>query len=429
MFDVFDDDELDGGSNESVHVFTEHQIYEEENQESFEALKCCSKTAFSAKKPIVGTVGIFSLENDARACNFLVLKASNSVSTRSNQLSIEHCNRESRLLWDPRASTFLVTPLKNDSSTDSISNEHVGRLVTSAGNFSFQDKIDIWCQSEQQFGVIRRVFEEVMLDKPPAKPPDMYGIAASSPQVILLKIHKAENSSVHFNFWICNSKQLSAIQAIQEAVRVLAVPCSKGNHVAKHAMSLSNGGCSMTNHCFPQLLMQSLCAATTLQVTKQRHHLEFILMSNILQTLSEFRDGQLTYMPQSPKIKSSEFLRDMVTVLSCYLSSLQNGAKLQWDPGIAISSYMLNWLKMRAVKTLHWLKSQLLNDEECQSAMSNTPCVWDPGIESLLFPCNRLNITELTQIKRWTSITYSGISLSEYPYTMIFLHDQWEFIH
>ena len=40
-----------------------------------------------------------------------------------------------------------------------------------------------------------------------------------------------------------------------------------------------------------------------------------------------------------------------------------------------------------------------------------------------------MNITELIQIKGWTSMTYSGISSSKYPYTSIFLHDQWEFIH
>jgi hypothetical protein len=146
-----------------------------------------------------------------------------------------------------------------------------------------------------------------------------------------------------------------------EAVLVLAVPCSKGNHVAKHAMSLSNGGCSMTNHCFPQLLMQSLCAATTLQVTKQRHHLEFILMSNILQTLSEFRDGQLTYMPQSPKIKSSEFLRDMVTVLSWW-SPLFETVKLQWDPNcFCLSARCLEELQCKEYDTFRELSSDMKN--------------------------------------------------------------------
>jgi hypothetical protein len=53
-----------------------------------------------------------------------------------------------------------------------------------------------------------------MLNKPPAKPPDMYGIAASLPPVILLEVQKAENLS-HFNFLSCNSKQFSAIQTIQ----------------------------------------------------------------------------------------------------------------------------------------------------------------------------------------------------------------------
>lgn len=64
-----------------------------------------------------------------------------------------------------------------------------------------------------------------------------------------------------------------------------------------------------------------------------------------------------------------------------------------------------------------------------QLQTSNTSHIWDPGIESLLCPCKGLNITELIQIKGWTSMTYNGIFLSEYPYILIFLHEQWELLH
>jgi hypothetical protein len=62
-----------------------------------------------------------------------------------------------------------------------------------------------------------------------------------------------------------------------------------------------------------------------------------------------------------------------------------------------------------------------------QLSMSNTSRIWDHYIESPYFSCNRLNITELIQIKGWISMAYSGISLSVYPY-IFFLHGQWEFV-
>jgi hypothetical protein len=81
---------------------------------------------------------------------------------------------------------------------------------------------------------------------------------------------------------------------------------------------------------------------------------------------------------------------------------------------------MYNWLEMKAVKTSTWLQSPL--------PMNKTSSIWDPGIESLYFSCNRLSITELIQIKGWISMAYSGISLSQYPYFLIFLHGQLEFV-
>jgi hypothetical protein len=81
--------------------------------------------------------------------------------------------------------------------------------------------------------------------------------------------------------------------------------------------------------------MQSLCATKAVQVTQQIHPLEFLLMREVLQNMSDFSDGQVAYMPQSPTINSTEFLRHMFTVLSRWLSSLENSVKLQWDPGIA----------------------------------------------------------------------------------------------
>jgi hypothetical protein len=75
---------------------------------------------------------------------------------------------------------------------------------------------------------------------------------------------------------------------------------------------------------------------------------------------------------------------------------------------------------MNAVKTSTWSQSPL--------PMNKTSSIWDPGIESLYFSCNRLSITELIQIKGWISMAYSGISLSQYPYFLIFLHGQLEFV-
>ena len=72
------------------------------------------------------------------------------------------------------------------------------------------------------------------------------------------------------------------------------------------------------------------------------------------------------------------------TVTSCSLPSSENRAKLQWDPGIAISAYMYTRKETREVKALTWLKSPLLSDLQYQLQVSKTFYVWDPGTLSIL---------------------------------------------
>jgi hypothetical protein len=117
---------------------------------------------------------------------------------------------------------------------------------------------------------------------------------------------------------------------------------------------------------------------------------------------------------------SVQQIRNIAALLPFHQCILLSSAVCLWDPGIAISSYMYSWLEMTEVKTSTWLQSPL--------PMNKTSSIWDPGIESLYFSCNRLSITELIQIKGWISMAYSGISLSQYPYILIFLHGQLEFV-
>ena len=51
--------------------------------------------------------------------------SSDSSATMSSQLSVKPSMSEMRMLWDPGASTYLVTPLINGSSNDTAGNEHV----------------------------------------------------------------------------------------------------------------------------------------------------------------------------------------------------------------------------------------------------------------------------------------------------------------
>jgi hypothetical protein len=78
---------------DAPNVFKEtpvYDIYEEE---------------YTACLNIMSDVQDFTLElqqqDDERACNCSVLKASDSFATWSSQLSIEHSMQELRLLWDP----------------------------------------------------------------------------------------------------------------------------------------------------------------------------------------------------------------------------------------------------------------------------------------------------------------------------------------
>jgi hypothetical protein len=87
---------------DAPHVFKEMHVYN-----IYEEQDCACLN-------ITSDVRDFNLEllqhDDERACNCPVLKASESFATSSSQLNTEHSRRDLRLLWDPGASAFLVTP-------------------------------------------------------------------------------------------------------------------------------------------------------------------------------------------------------------------------------------------------------------------------------------------------------------------------------
>lgn len=139
-----------GRTDESVHVFVsppEQHPYEGEQQESGQLPKCFSKASeivlpfqhppmsatatdqmqFQASKSmpnydvyekedstcinIISGVRDFTIElqqqNDERACHCPVMKASDSLVTRSSQLSVDHSMSKLRMLWDPGDTNFL----------------------------------------------------------------------------------------------------------------------------------------------------------------------------------------------------------------------------------------------------------------------------------------------------------------------------------
>jgi hypothetical protein len=176
LFDIYDDD-VDDCSTEFVDVLSgtpKQKSHEEEEQDSEQLPKCVRRapeveqtTALNYISDVVGFTLELQQQDDERAGNCSVFKASNSFVTRSSLLSTEHSMSELRLLWDPGALAFLVILLKNCSTA-------LKALLVIA---------------------LQGVFEEVMLDIPPAKPPDKYGNVCSSPQVIQLKVLKADNPS------------------------------------------------------------------------------------------------------------------------------------------------------------------------------------------------------------------------------------------
>ena len=128
--------------------------------------------------------------------------------------------------WDPGASAFLVTPLFNDSSNDTTGNEQVGRLISST-----------------------KVFNEVMLDTPPTKPPERYGSADSSLHGIPLELLRTENSlaHTHFNLMSCNSKKFSAVQAVHGACFLLeAIPSWQRGVFSLRNFAISVFWCTVT---------------------------------------------------------------------------------------------------------------------------------------------------------------------------------------
>jgi hypothetical protein len=279
-------------------------------------------------------------QDDERACSFLVLKASNTCATKSSSLlSIEHSMRELRLLWDPGATPFSV-----------LFRALVGARIL---------------QSTDVYNIVRRapIFESALTRS--------YAFGLGWTEV---------NASGLF---------------------ILGVPYSKSTSAAKNSRFLSNGVNNGTSHSILKLFLQSQCATTPLQITKQ----ECLLMDKVLQNVSEFRDRQLAYMHQRLIINSSKFLRHMVSVLSRWLSSFENRGKLHWDPGIGTSSSISHWLQNLTAATENTPSSlQTLEPATWLSQVSSASYAWDPG--TMLLLCKSICLFLLREEKEKVTLVH-----------------------
>ena len=291
-------DKTEVDSNESVDVFAsnpEKQPYEEDSA-------CPSITTDLQDLPLEP-----QQQDDERACNGPSLKASDSSTRTSSQFSFVQSSRELRLLWDPGASAILVTPLNNDNNDTTIG-----------------------------------VFNESVLDIPPAKPPERYGSAESSPVYVQEKRKEWDPGDIQCHDLLMTAADATKLQCtnaytstmvqilvvqfgagrapiLKSATMrssafglkwtevnalflfVLVVQCSAGMWVDYPFLFLSDDVNSRTNHYFPKLFMYSLCTTTEGQVTIQRQ---------------------------------------MLNVLSSWFPSFEMD-KLSWDPGILNTMYML----------------------------------------------------------------------------------------
>jgi hypothetical protein len=488
VFAVYDD-ESEGCSIESVHVFTctpEQLTNEEEQHENLPASKYFSKAsedvipsqhppmsatatdlmqiqAFesipnydvyekedSACLNIILDVRDFSLElqqqDDERACNCPVLKAYDSDVTRSTQLSTEPSVRELRLLWDPGAllpivssktphpgkvlqvATHAVTPpcstvtglsgckclpfcsQQNTWVYSASGNGMTSYFYWNPGvlriNCIMLDKCAVPHQAQliQQTSILclcslhcqtedcqmRRLWKLLFsgtkyVQWDPGVPVILHSCTAAHPIITHPRAVTHVLQPIFAAAIMCYlSFGLGWTQVNASVLFILLVACSKGKPVAKDSMVLSISGNSMTNKYFSMLLMQSLCAATTVHVTEQKHILEFNLMAEMLLHGSKFRDEQLAYMPQGASVGSSKlaFLVNADAYLSRYIKFKQHLSVTSFRYARSSAGFIdCEWMSFYSQYIFVYWESDFLQQQVqyVHQIKYHGPYVWDPG--------------------------------------------------
>ena len=277
-----------------------------------------------------------------------------------------------------------------------------------------------------------------MLDKPPAKPPDRFGIVDSSLQAMLFKVQRSEKSPTHThcNLLCCKSQQFSAVQAIQDICVLLeAIPSWKRSVFSlvhssetpikllifieqpsdlKHFMdqfllqchSCCHHSCCHTQSAFPNV--QNCCLPIFLACPyfKPVHQLVcysrmFSSTRAIISVLCMSTDTTLCMILVLSSGKIAQERKDEAAVYKVLILQLP---MIQishiWDPGIESISVFCKWLHIQIIHLVHY-SAQLPPTQITTYCPSNIEFLHEQGVKTnykakhLLSSPNYLQIKEM----------------------------------
>lgn len=317
--------------------------------------------------------------------------------------------------WDPGASAFLMTPLDDGSSNDPIGNEHVGHLVSSLGELSFHNIPPAKPPESEEFPAMQAIQSTCFLLE-----------AIQSWQRGAFSLGNFSRSALWLNLTLAGDKIFEDQHSLDSSM--------------KKGTIFSSGRMLPWNPRYAILLLHyflwefSMDRMLSKSAVLNRMDLKHFCTELSLQFHSWCTILDVFLRVQYYCLPIVLDCLELVQPFACYSRMF---SLFSLTEAILSVLCMSSATTVRAIVVLCSGKiapggrdtAALYQVLQIQLPISNTSHIWDPGIESLLFPCNWLNITELIQIKGSTSMTYNGIFLSEYPYILIFLHEQWEFLH
>lgn len=427
LFDV-DDDGSDGGSNESVHVFSttpEQQSYEEERQGNEQLLKCVDKAPETEQ-----TIDCLSYISDVFDYAFEQQQQDGETSVKEHQhLRAPQLNvlvvQEKRKKWDPGA-LIHFTSSKTQHPDQALQLETRGIMLACSSACSeckcwIQNNIYVCQISENGMaaytpwdpGILN--VKDMMLDKYTVNQQVQFGQRTTDLLFLCLTgciqciaindisvLHDTSfilQRAAHFSqSFKCSSAFGLAWTKVNASVQfVPVVPCFKSTSAAKRSLLLSSGGNNRPSQSIFNLFLQSLCATTAVHVTDCMRYIASNGINPVLRAsvLVMQRDARLS---QGNCLCSLYFNSGLKTEY-CQEFSMNLATRLQWDPGVRVS---LGWLYMLAVwsetdKSLYCTHIPDLASWPNQP-VSSAVCIWDPGI-GISSPLNHwwLSLTAATE--------------------------------
>lgn len=453
VFDVYDD-ETDDPSPEFVDMFTSspnqltisfHKAPENASSEQAKGFNKAPETEHaSACLNITSDMQNFTLELQQqeyeKTCNCSVLKASDSLVTRSIQLGIQHSRRQLRLQWNPGVHAIPGST----TNRDIVGFLHTSILPRSGISILTDLLLVSNCCVPQQcyFRVPTRLLNHGIqfLWDPGASIP-LYYSKAKPPgglNYVAFGFPKAPN--------LCN-QVCHHVQQLRDPCWNVLVPregrkeWDPGDHGIQFEwdpgiLSLMDTMLSTTVVPHQPHSRQTPCTLVILDQPVDMKHFLFQLMlqySGWCHILNVFPKVQYCHLPIFWHCPYSDRTQQLV----CYTSMFSSTEAIHFASSMSTARIVSMRLVLSSDEMAQEGRDMALVDcsaiRECYLVYALLPPTQitpsepsNVAVDELTSPCV---VFRLQQSTKWTSTSPNGIASSEYGQTMYYLSEQWEFLH